>query len=288
MCMSKPLTCTCCHSTDYPQNKHFHQWDQSLKTKFSIISIMINSDWRGKHTVLIRITKGVKVVWMKIVIGVIEGICAHGGKRVLILVFQEVQLADQLCRRNRVQHKKSHTQTTMLKKNDNYRVKKMKWIQTNIHRQTQTDRYLHFGVNHEREECFCAPQLHFNACTAVAFWENLCGMEGYCGRQWRRCKVAMEIRARRAENCPTYLHHPRRSPIACCQGAGQLEKSANVCEVDAKKCCWALCVNLSKENKCCVCVCESLGLYVGWLCEVVGADKRCSTFPLTDNIHDPF
>lgn len=111
-----------------------------------------------------------------------------------------------------------------------------------------------------------------------AFWENLCVMEGYCGRQWRQYRVAMEIWAGKTENCPLYLHHPHCSSIACCQGVGQSEKSVNVCEVDAKKCCWALCENLSKEKKCCVCVSESLGLYVGWRCEVVQADKKCSPF----------
>lgn len=78
------------------------------------------------------------------------------------------------------------------------------------------------------------------------------GMEGYCGRQWRQYRVAMEIRAGKAENCPLYLHHRHCSSIACCQGVGQLEKSANVCEVDAKKGCWALRGSLSKEKKCCV------------------------------------
>lgn len=156
--------------------------------------------------------------------------------------------------------------------------------------------YLHFGVNHETvQSCIsnpscwgalpkllCAPlqpQLHFNACTAVTFWENVCVMEGYCGRQWRQYRVAMEIRVGKAENCPLHLHRPHRNSITCCQGVGQLEKGVNVCEVDAKKRCWALCENLSKEKKCACMECESLGLYVGWLCEVVAADKRCSTFP---------
>lgn len=51
---------------------------------------------RVKHTFLIRITKWVEVIRMK-VIRVIEGIDAHGRWRFLILVFQEVQLVDQLC-----------------------------------------------------------------------------------------------------------------------------------------------------------------------------------------------
>lgn len=48
----------------------------------------------------------------------------------------------------------------------------------------------------------------------------------------------MEICVVKAENLMTiYLHHTHCSSIACCQGVGQLEKSVNVCEVDAKKGC---------------------------------------------------
>ena len=58
-----------------------------------------------EHTFLIRITEWVEVVWvMKVIVRLIKRIGAHGRRRVLILVFQEVQLVDQLyCRR--VQHK---------------------------------------------------------------------------------------------------------------------------------------------------------------------------------------
>lgn len=105
--------------------------------------------------------------------------------------------------------------------------------------------------------------------------KNVCVMEGYCGRQCRQYKVAMEIGAGKAGNYPLYLHHPHCSWITRCQGVGQLEKSINVWEVDAKKSCWVLCEKRGKILR----VCESLGLYVGWLCEVLVADKRGSTFP---------
>lgn len=110
----------------------------------------------------------------------------------------------------------------------------------------------------------------------MAFWVNLCSMEGYRGRQWRQHGVAMESLAREAKTCPLYLHHPHCSSITCCQDVGQFEKSLNVCEVGAKKCCWDLGEKLRDVK---VYVSVSLGLYVVWLCKVVVTDKRCSTFP---------
>lgn len=63
---------------------------------------------RVEHTFIIRVTKWVEVVGMKVVIRIIERIGAHGRRRFLVLVFQEVQLVDQLCY-HRVQHKVIHT-----------------------------------------------------------------------------------------------------------------------------------------------------------------------------------
>lgn len=74
-------------------------------------------------------------------------------------------------------------------------------------------------------QCSSGTSAHFNACATVAFWENVCGMEGCCRRPWRQYRVAIEILAEKAENCPPYLHHPHCSPIARCQCAGQSEKS---------------------------------------------------------------
>ena len=63
---------------------------------------------RVEHTFLIRITKWVEVVRVKVIIRVIKGIGAHGRGGFLILVFQEVQLVDQLyC--HKVQHKVKQT-----------------------------------------------------------------------------------------------------------------------------------------------------------------------------------
>lgn len=47
----------------------------------------------------------------------------------------------------------------------------------------------------------------------------------------------MEILARECKTCPLYLYLPHCSSITCCQGVGQFEKSVNVSEVGAKKCC---------------------------------------------------
>lgn len=63
---------------------------------------------RVEHTFLIRIVKWVEVVRMNIVNRLVEGIGAHGRRRFLILVFQEVQLVDQLCC-GKVQNKVTHT-----------------------------------------------------------------------------------------------------------------------------------------------------------------------------------
>lgn len=85
--------------------------------------------------------------------------------------------------------------------------------------------------------CSSTISSFFRAYTTVAFWEILCGMEGYCGRLWRKHGVAMEFPAG-GGTCVLYLHYTHCSSIACCQGVGQFEKSVNVAEVDAKKCCW--------------------------------------------------
>lgn len=52
---------------------------------------------RAAHTFLIRIIKWVEMVGMKVDIGLIKRIVVHGGSHILILVFQEVQLINQLC-----------------------------------------------------------------------------------------------------------------------------------------------------------------------------------------------
>lgn len=135
-------------------------------------------------------------------------------------------------------------------------------------------------MNREQKETSPCPSTTtalIAVCTAVAFWENLCGMEGYHGRQWRKHGVAMEILGGEGKTCSLYLHHAPCCSVACCQGVGQSQKRVNVCEADAKKCCWELCETLNEKEKCYEYV--AVGLYVMWLCEVVEADKRCSTFP---------
>lgn len=79
-----------------PKPGTFYKFLQLLyiKMKFSVFS---SEAGRVAHTFLIRIIKWVEMVGMKVDIGLIKRIVVHGGSRILILVFQEVQLVNQLC-----------------------------------------------------------------------------------------------------------------------------------------------------------------------------------------------
>lgn len=72
-----------------------------------------------EHAFLVGVTKRVVVVWMEVVVGLVEGIRAHGRRRFRILVFQEVQLVDELCGQR--SKRKSDTRATEGETNNSHK-----------------------------------------------------------------------------------------------------------------------------------------------------------------------
>lgn len=79
-----------------PKPGTFDKFLQLLYIKMKL-SAFSSEAGRAAHTFLIRIIKWVEMVGMKVDIGLIKRIVVHGGSHILILVFQEVQLINQLC-----------------------------------------------------------------------------------------------------------------------------------------------------------------------------------------------